>query len=160
MTEQIYHIMIPIILALLTNGIIYFIGLNKENKENKENKDKDNKDKDIQKYLPKGYIVGIIWIIIFGLLGYAHYLIFTKNEKRITFSSLSIIFVLIYCLLYPFITKFNFKSGLLLNIISLILAFTLGIIIILESKFIFLFIIPLIVWSSYVNIISAIVCSK
>jgi hypothetical protein len=42
---------------------------------------------------------------------------------------------------------------LLMNLISLILAFILGIVIIIQSKYAFLFVIPLILWSSYVNIV-------
>jgi tryptophan-rich sensory protein len=149
-----YHIFIPILLAIFMNGIIYTFRINKTTKE------EESKYIYYKKFLPPGYIIGTIWVIIFGLLGYAHYLVFNQNQNKITISSLSIILVIIYCLLYPLITGLKVKSGLLLNLISLILAFSLGIIIILESKYIFLFILPLIIWSSYVNVIDTIQCSS
>lgn len=164
-----YHIIIPISIAIVANIIIYIFDINKKDSErnSEKNSEKENtnstedlsKNEFYKKYIPPGYIIGIIWIIIFGLLGYAHYLLFVKHNGRITFSSLSIIFIIIFCLLYPFITGLKVKSGLLLNLISLILAFTLGIIIILESKFIFLFILPLILWTSFINIIDTLQCS-
>jgi len=118
--------------------------------------------------------------IIFGLLGYAHYLMY-KLKDRINIGSISIVLVIIFCLLYPVITEMNrsfsedsslfsevsakentslkFKYGLLLNLITLIISFVLGFIIILQSKYIFLYIIPLIVWASYVNIVDTLICS-
>ena len=150
---MLYHILIPIILAIMMNGIIYMFKLN----------DYDNKKINsavYKKLLPPGYIIGIIWVVIFGLLGYVHYLIYTQNDNKITITSLFIIFVILFCLMYPLITGLKIKSGLLMNLMSLILAFVLGIIIIIQSKYAFLFVLPLIVWSSYVNIIDAIQCSE
>ncbi len=152
MYDWLYHVLVPIILALLMNGIIYTFKLNANNTMTK-------KDNIYKKLLPPGYIIGTIWIIIFGLLGYTHYLIYKDNENKITITSLFIIFVILFCLAYPLITGLKVKTGLLLNLISLILAFTLGITIILQSKFAFLFIIPLIVWSSFVNIVDTLQCS-
>ncbi len=143
--QALYHIITPIILALLVNGIIFTFKFN---------------DTKPRKYLPPGYIIGTIWMIIFGLLGYVHYLIYKENNNKITFTSLYIIFIIIYCLAYPFITGLKFKTGLLLNLFALILSFILGIVIIMQSKYIFIFVLPLILWASYVNIIDVIECSN
>jgi tryptophan-rich sensory protein len=150
---MLYHILIPIILAIMMNGIIYMFGLNKYNK-------KSETLTLYNKLLPPGYIIGAIWVIIFGLLGYVHYLIYSQNNNKITFTSLFILFVILFCLLYPLITGLRVKTGLLLNLISLILAFTLGIFIIIQSKYAFLFVLPLIIWSSYVNVVDTIQCSE
>ena len=151
---MLYHILIPIILAIMMNGIIYMFKLNKQDAST------STKLSVYNKLLPSGYIIGTIWIIIFGLLGYVHYLIYTQNENKITFTSLFIGFVILFCLMYPLITGLKVKSGLLMNLLSLILAFTLGIIIVLQSKYAFLFVLPLIVWSSYVNIVDTLQCSE
>jgi tryptophan-rich sensory protein len=140
MNNLYYNIFIPIIIAIIMNASIYLLGWNK---------DDDMKYK--KSILPPGYVIGIIWIIIFGLLGYSHYLLYNINN-RISLGSISIIFVILFCLSYPIITKLKFKNGLLLNLITLILSFILGLIVIIESKYVFLYIIPLIVWSCYVNI--------
>lgn len=132
------HIYIPIIIALITNSILY-IG--------KTNKVKSNP------YIPPGYIVGSVWCILFGILGYIHYLLY-KSNNSISVASISVILFIIFSLAYPFITKSFTDNVDLLNIISLILAFILAIIIIIKSKYIFLYTIPLLLWISYVNIVS------
>jgi len=150
LNNPLYHILIPVLLALSMNSVIYIFGINKQNKEIKDNQ--------YAKLLPPGYVIGIIWTIIFGLLGYAHYLMY-KLKDKINIGSVSIVLVIIFCLLYPVITSLKFKYGLLLNLITLIISFVLGIIIILESKYIFLYIIPFIVWASYVNVVDTLICS-
>jgi tryptophan-rich sensory protein len=58
-----FHIAIPVIISIVINGIIYSQGWSK------------NKQKNIKNPLiPPGYFIGPIWIFIFALLGYAHYL--------------------------------------------------------------------------------------
>jgi tryptophan-rich sensory protein len=144
-----YHILVPIVLAIIMNGIIYMFRLNK-----KDNlKDNLNNDDLYKKFLPPGYIIGCIWLIIFGLLGYVHYLIYKQNDNKITITSLFICFIILFCLSYPLITGLKVKSGIIMNLLSLILGFILGIVIITQSKYAFLFVLPLIIWASYVNIV-------
>ena len=150
LNNPLYHVLIPVLLALSMNSFIYLFGINK--------KDEQKQNNQYFKLLPPGYVIGIVWTIIFGLLGYAHYLMY-KLKDRISIGSVSIVLVIIFCLLYPVITLLKFKYGLLLNLITLIISFVLGIIIILESKYIFLYIIPFIVWASYVNIVDTLICS-
>jgi len=141
-----YNILIPIIAAITMNGIIYTFGLNKQSMKTNP-------------LIPPGYVIGTIWIIILGLLGYVHYLIYRLNNK-ITFTSLFIIFIILFCISYPIITGLKEKSGLLLNLITLILSFVLGLLVIIQSKYIFIYIIPFILWSIYVNAAFVIQCSK
>lgn len=142
-----YHIFIPVIAAIIMNGIIYTFQLN------------NYSTKKINPYLPPGYIIGIVWIFILGLLGYAHYLLYDIH-KNINIGSISIALLILFCILYPLITGLREKSGLLMNLISLILSFIVSLIVITYSKYIFLYIIPLIIWVSYVNIVCVIECSK
>jgi len=154
LNNPLIHVLIPVLLALSINSILYLFGINKISEQRK----KQTQNSIYFKLFPPGYVIGIIWTIIFGLLGYAHYLLYKLNN-RINVGSVSIVLVIIFCLLYPFITSLDFKYGLLLNLITLIISFVLGIIIILESKYIFLYVIPLIVWASYVNIVDTLICS-
>ena len=136
-----YSILIPIIAAIMMNGIIYTFGLNKQY------------DKSIiNPYIPPGYVIGTIWVVILGLLGYSHYLLYKLNN-RISFTSLFLIFVILFCISYPLITWLKQKSESLLNLITLILAFILGMLVLIESKYIFIYIIPLIAWTTYINIV-------
>ena len=134
-----YHILIPIILAILMNGIIYTFGLNMDDKIKNE-------------YLPPGYIIGIFWIILLGLLGYIHYYLY-HLDNRINFGSLSIVFLIIFCISYPLISSLNIKNGYFLNLVSLILTFIVSLIVLQYSKYAFLFMIPLIVRNCYINLI-------
>ena len=137
--SPIFYILTPIILACILNFIIFF---------NKWNKQK------INPYLPPGYIVGIVWIIIFGFLGYSYYLIFNKY-KKLTLALVSLILMIIFSLLYPFLTqKFNNETmSRFLNILTLIFSIIVGIIVFIEYKPAFIYITPLILWSFYVNCI-------
>lgn len=148
MYGPLYHILVPVLAAIIMNGIIYTFGINKYSEKNK-----------INPYIPPGYVIGTIWVIILGLLGYLHYLIYKKYEA-ITFTSLLILFVILFCISYPLITGLRVKSGLLLNLITLILAFILALFVITESKYMFIYLIPLLVWASYVNIAFTIQCSE
>ena len=149
MNPVIYNISIPVFLAILMNGIIYTFGINNYQK------DKDKMiDKNKLKFLPPGYIIGIIWIIIFGLLGYSHYLTYNVTNS-INFGSLSIIILILYSLAYPLITGLKPENSDLYNIIALILSFSCALIISFFSKYVLLYFIPLLVWVSYVNIVFA-----
>ena len=134
-----YFILIPIIASIIINGIIYGLKLN---------------TKTTIKYLPPGYIIGIVWTFILGLLGYSNYLLYNL-EKKINFGNIGVVLLILFCLAYPLITGFKEKYIELCNLISLILAFTVSLIVILYSKYIFLYTIPILIWLSYVNIIYA-----
>lgn len=135
-----YHIFIPVLAALIMNGIIYIFKLNKDNKE------LDNY------FIPEGYIIGIIWTLIFALLGYVHYLLYTIDNK-INIGSISVIILMLLYLLYPLIIAFKKKYFKLVNLISLILGYIVSLIILGYSKYIFIYMIPLLAWISYVNIV-------
>jgi tryptophan-rich sensory protein len=138
------HILIPIIIALFLNYII-----------STRNWDIKYKNKGL---LPKGYLVGIIWIFIFMLLGNAHYILYKKN--KISIASVFLILVLLYCISYPIITKFNQKKGKIMNTISLILSSVLMLLVFNESIEAFYYTVPLFLWTSFVNYSDSIVCSN
>ena len=137
-----FNILTPIILAIITNFLIYYYKIY-------------DQGKNMNKFLPPGYIIAIIWIILLGLLGYIHYLL-RKLQKRESFTSLFVIFLVLFCIAYPAITGLKKKNSYLLNLLTLIFSFILGLLIISESTNIFLYLIPLLIWASYVNIVFAI----
>jgi tryptophan-rich sensory protein len=148
------HILIPILLASIINITIY---------RNKWNMDSKTDYKKKYNLLPPGYVIAIVWFIILGLLGYLHYELFNNNNKKCSLGTLSIIFFILFCLAYPFLTNgLNVNKGLLLNLITLVLAFILAIIILYETKNIgyLVYLIPLLLWTFYVNFVFVIECSK
>ena len=133
-----YNIFVPVLLALVMNGIIFTFELNKH--KNKVNP-----------LLPPGYVIGGIWVFLLGLLGYVHYLLY-ELKNGISVASLFTIFIILFCISYPLITGLKQKTGLLLNLITLILSFILSILVIIESKYIFIYTIPLVSWAIFVNV--------
>ena len=65
-----YNIFIPVVLAIIINLISFGLGWSGKSKDSKRNP-----------LLPPGYVIGIVWIIILGLLGYVHYEIFKLHNK-------------------------------------------------------------------------------
>jgi tryptophan-rich sensory protein len=108
--------------------------------------------------LPRGWMIGVIWIIIFGFLGYSQYLVMKENDGW-SVASVAIIVAAVFCLLYPVFIYIGArgdpvkseKYARVINLLSLIVAFVLGLLVIRESDSAFWFILPLLVWASYVN---------
>ena len=134
-----YHVLLPVLCAIAMNAIMYTFKLNK------------NKPRELL-FLPPGYVIGAIWTLIFALLGYVHYLLYTLHNKP-NFGSVSIVLFLLFSLFYPVINALDPKYGYFLNLISLILSFIVSLIVMRYSIHIFKFLIPLLVWVSFVNMI-------
>jgi tryptophan-rich sensory protein len=101
LTNPAIHIIMPIIFAISMNFLIYRYKLFYTNKE-------------LYKYLPPGYVIGIIWTILLGMLGYVHYLLYRFANYRETFMSCYVIFIIIFCIFYPiFVYLFPKINGLL-----------------------------------------------
>ena len=133
--NRIIHILIPVIIAIILNYIIKVKNWNKKKIE--------------RGLLPKGYYVGIIWIIIFIFLGNAHYILYKKS--KVSIASIFLIMVLIYCISYPIITQFKQKKGKIMNTISLILSSILMLVVYNKSIEAFYYTVPLFIWASFVN---------
>jgi tryptophan-rich sensory protein len=130
------HIIVPILLAIIINIIM--------------NRQKLYiKDYETNKYLPPGYIIGIVWVIILGFLGYAHYL------KHNSLTSAYIIIIIIYCLSYPFLTYMKSEEeAQMYNLIAVILAITLFITVFIDNMYDSLYILPFLLWCIYVFIVT------
>jgi tryptophan-rich sensory protein len=109
--------------------------------------------------LPSGWFIGIVWVVIFGLLGYAHFLVY-KEEETFTIASIAIILTALFCVSYTFIVRYRPEYIHFLNVISLIIAFTLGLLVLRESETAFWYVLPLIVWVAYVNMLDSLVICK
>jgi tryptophan-rich sensory protein len=129
-----YHVLIPVFLATAMNALIYRFQLTQSSS---------------RKYLPPGYVIGLIWTILFAILGYVHYKLYTLNNKA-NYGSMSIVFFICFSLVYPVVSAINEN---LMNLISLILSFVVSLIVMMYSKNIFMYMIPLLVWVSFVNLV-------
>ena len=129
-----YHVLIPVFLATATNALMYKFRL---------------KSTTSKKYLPPGYVIGLIWTLLFATLGFVHYKLYTL-KNRANYGSMSIVFFICFSLLYPAI---NEKHANFMNLVSLILSFVVSLVVLMYSKTIVLYLIPLLVWVSYVNLV-------
>ena len=103
----------------------------------------------ISKYLPPGYIVGSIWVLLFGILGY----ILFRLHHYSSFASISIYIFVLFSVLYPFITKLSPGSlSDMFNKIAFLLACTVCFLVYSENSGLVIYLLPLFSWITYVNI--------
>ncbi len=95
------------------------------------------------------YIILGIWAILIGFLGYSYYLM------RNNISSVAIIIIIIYTLIYPFITlgknRIQIES---LNIIYILITYIIFLLVLSENSNASLYILPLLIWIVYIFIAS------
>lgn len=145
--NPLFHVLSPIILAIAVNSIVYLLKYNMNSKEY------------TKKYffkLPPGYIIGLVWVTIFGILGYAHYLLYKINNK-LTIQCYILELFIIFAVLYPFITRFSEKTGAVLNYVSLLFSFIIALAVMNVSLDIFWYTVPLLLWVSYVNLLPTVI---
>jgi tryptophan-rich sensory protein len=142
MNKAIVHIFLPIIAAIIINVIIYTSDWNNQKPQ----------DQQMSRYLPPGYIIAVVWIIILGLLGYTHYLVYPGKESVI------IILAILYCLSYPFLTSgLQQDKAPVYNVLSFVIAVFVLFSVYLKQKRATLYIMPLLLWTLYVSIITVFV---
>lgn len=147
MQQAIIFVLATILLAVITNFIIYALGWNKD--RNAANNQPTNP------LLPPGWGIGIIWTFIFGVLGFAMHLSLESNDKL---SMVLIAALIASCLAYPFYTSgldAN-KAARVGNISTLIGAFLVTVTIAIRSPSVLPYMAPVLIWSSYVNVTEAI----
>lgn len=127
------HVVIPIVAAIVVNACIFLLKWNENSTRNP--------------LLPPGYIIGLVWIIIFGILGLLHY----KLYPLYFYASWAVVSLIMFCLLYPFMTAglSNSKWSKILNLMTLVFSFIVAIIV---PRSYVLYMLPIILWASYVNV--------
>jgi len=107
----------------------------------------------VRPWLPPGAFIGAVWSILFGLLGYVHYLLY----KRFGFGkgTTAVTLFLLFALSYPIITSLHPDQVGLWNVVSLIAAFLMALVVTSLSAPLLYWVVPLLVWLSYVNVVFA-----
>lgn len=143
--SQVYiHILAPVVLALLMNGLIF------------SQKWNISKGQPRNPYIPPGGIVGAIWMILFALLGYVHFQLYSQNGNRFSNACIVLIIFFLYSLAYPILTSFSSIPDTFstLNMGALLLAGIATVYVWQEDSALLPYMIPLILWTSYVNIVT------
>ena len=108
--------------------------------------------------LPPGPIIAMTWMAIFASLGYAHYLLRTAHATQ---AANAILLVLSWCLMYPVVTR-RFRSTRVANLLTLVIAAILcvGVAHVQGNSNALHFVLPVLLWASYVNLSDAVECSS
>lgn len=136
----------PILAAALMNALIYFRKWNEPLAAAERNP-----------FLPPGWFIGLLWTLLLGILGYATFVAWDAQDRVIT--SLLVVLML-SCIMYPVYTKLQPKLGLVANVATLILAFVVTIVATFRLPKTIIYLVPLLIWASYVNIVEALYCSS
>ncbi len=92
-TGLVANVVLFVSLAVLGNAVIYFFGWSQED----ENLIRPS-------FAPPGYLVGIVWLFLFALMGTARWFIIQSRNSGAMNHSRWIIFLAVFCVLYPFYT--------------------------------------------------------
>jgi len=136
------HILTPVLAASLMNGLIFSQKWNITTYRNP--------------YIPGGGIVGIVWLVLFALLGYVHFKLYMQNNKKFSNACITLILFFLYSLAYPVLTAFSGNPLVFtaLNLGAFFFALVIAAQVFDENSDLIPFVIPLIAWTSYVNVVT------
>jgi tryptophan-rich sensory protein len=133
-----FSIMAPIVAAALMNGWIASVG--------------GFKTAEIKpKLLPPGYVVGTIWVILIGTLGYLHHLLYREGGWSTACQSIEAF--LLYSLSYSVFVNYRPTLSKALNLIALVAAFVVALFVAKERWAYVGYMVPLLLWGFFVNYI-------
>lgn len=143
-TGLVANIVLFVSLAVLGNIAIYVFGWSQE-----------GEDIIRPRFAPPGYVVGIVWLFLFALMGTARWFVVQSTHGRTINHSRWIIFLAIFCVFYPLYT-FGLSSwiaGLIGNIATILLTTWVIYQVQTSSKRAAKSLLPIIVWVSFASVI-------
>jgi tryptophan-rich sensory protein len=139
-SNYLYHVLTPVGLGLFMNGLIYYFRMSSEQRKTQTK----------NKWIPPGYVVGIIWMILLGCMGMAHYLLSKVSHSE--FALWSIDFLILFSVLYPVLTGLKDNDYFWLRM-SLFITVGVSYVVYSYSLRAFYYLIPLNLWVIYVNLL-------
>lgn len=139
--QALLYVLVPVLAAILLNLAVYASGWAKM--EERQNP-----------LLPPGWVIGLVWIVLLGLLGYALFLAVTAKDAV---SIWAIVVLLLVCVLYPLFTGRGTKrDARIANTVALIVAFAVAVLLANRLPGTLPFLAPLLLWVSWVNVADAV----
>ena len=130
--------MAPIVAAVLMNGWIASVG--------------GFKMAEIKpKLLPPGYVVGTLWVVLFGTLGYLHHLLYREGGWSTACQSIEAFFL--YSLSYSVFVNYKPTLSKALNLFAFAAAFVVALFVAKEKWAYVGYMVPLLLWGFFVNCI-------
>lgn len=135
--------LIPILLAGVTNGIIYALGWN----------DKQRNTMKKSEFIPPGWVIAIVWTFILALLGVVNHLALSSQDY-VSFSMVCLIMA--SCIAYPFYTNglSNDRVALYGNVSTMFLSYIVYTIVVVRIVKATPLMLPLLGWTTYVTMVS------
>jgi translocator protein len=112
-------------------------------------------------FTPPGYAIGMVWTLLFGLMGTARWLLNKVNNIKQTNHQQLVVFLILFCLAHPLYSlAIDSRLGALIgNLGTIVLATFTYLKIYHSSKQAALLILPIIVWVTYATVILGAVIS-
>lgn len=104
---------VAIVTVVALNGIIFSLGWNQSN------------DTPIEpSFAPPGWVIGAIWVVLFGLMGAARWLLARRGDAAGIRGSWWVVALMAACLIYPFytISPGSTQRALIGNLVTLVIA--------------------------------------
>lgn len=140
-----------VLAALIVNGFVYYYGWSKTGSQ------KDIWNVYQNSLTPPSFTIAFFWLAIFGFLGYSFYLLVRENDGKLTLGSIFVLGYGVFALAYPLLTwKSNEKNANVINYIAIILAYVVSLVVITEYVNAFYYLLPLIIWVSYIGLTDSI----
>ena len=144
-------ILLFVLASVIVNIFVYYYGWGKTGMQS------DRWNIYQNKLIPPGFTIGFFWTAIFGFLGYSFYLLVRENDGNLTVGSIFVLGYGIFALAYPLLTwKSREKNANVINYIAVILAFVVSLVVITEYTEAFYYLLPLLLWTVYINLTDAI----
>ncbi len=134
--RRVVYIALPVIMAVALNVLIAL--------GTKQSRAPSSKSA----WLPPGPVIGGVWLVILGLLGNAMWL---SRDSPVAVWSLAV--TVAWCLSYPLVT--GLRANNMADITSLIVSFSAATIVASQRPSAMPFVVPLLVWVAYVNVVGA-----
>lgn len=131
------YVFAPIVAGALLNGLIFA-------------RMSQSRQSSQSRLLPPGWVVGGVWMVLLGLLGYTGY-----RVRQSPVASWGVWTMVCYCLAYPFLTA-GFRAKVQVwNVVAMVLAYlcALGVSAARTREVVWLG--PLLAWVSYVGVVGA-----
>jgi translocator protein len=107
------NVALTLVAVIVVNGLIFGLGWNQS-----QNSPID------PSFAPPGWVIGLVWIVLFGCMGAARWLLVRRGDRHGTLGARGVVALLVACLIFPFYTALPDSAvlGLVGTIMTLMLA--------------------------------------
>ena len=139
------NVAVSLFVVLVTNGLIFGLGWDTSSPKTAPSL-----------YDPPGWFIGVVWTVLFALMGAARWRILKSGGKNAAFHARLVVGLIVFCLIYPFYTL-GLRSiliGLIGNVATAIFAAWIIAQIKTSSRTAAVFVSPVVAWLSFATFLT------